>query len=183
MFKHQLRLTLTLTTASFLILPAVISGCMDPIVDSQERMRMVSEVFPSAVKIYDISASRGAEPSPRPGSAEIREIKGPSGLLGYCVETEVKGRSGPFRIRVLTDPQLLVVRAAVISYPWLHGRDVSRSAFTDQFRGKGPGDSIVVGDDIDAMSGATISCNAMADGIRETLKLLDHVKPKSSQNQ
>jgi len=179
MFKHLLRLTLTLATAAVLGMLALIGGCMDPIVDSQERMQMVSEVFPRAIGIYDISVSRGGESSSRPGSAEISEIRGSSGLWGYCVETEVKGRSGPFRIRVLTDPQLVVVRAAVISYPWSHGRDVSKSAFTDQFRGKGPDDSILVGDDIDAMSGATISCTAMAKGVRDALKLLEQVKSKS----
>lgn len=172
MFKHLLRLTLTLTTAAVLGMLALIGGCMDPVADSQERMQMVVDVFPTTVGIYDISSSRGAESSQRPGSAEISEIKGSSGLLGYCVESEVKGRSGPFRIRVLFDPQLVIVRAAVIEYPWARGRDVCRSDFTDQFRGKGPDDSIVVGGDIDAMSGATISCTAMAEGVRDAIKLL-----------
>jgi len=183
MLKHVLRLALTPATAAVLGMLALTGGCMDPVSDSQERMQMVSEAFPRAVGIYDISASRGAQSSLRPGGAEISEIRGASGLLGYCVETEVRGRSGPFRIRVLMNPQLVVVRAAVISYPWSRGRDVSRSEFTDQFRGKGPDDSIVIGDDIDAMSGATISCNAMADGISETLKLLEELKSNSSLSQ
>jgi len=172
MFKQLSRLALTPVTAAVLGMLALIGGCMDPVVDSRERMQMVLEAFPRAVGIYDISANRGAESSSHPGSAEISEIKGVSGLLGYCVETEVRGRSGPFRIRVLMDSQLVVVRAAVISYPWSHGRDVTRSAFTDQFQGKGPDDSIEVGDDIDAMSGATISCTAMAKGVRDAIGLL-----------
>ena len=170
MFKYLL--TLTLTKAAVLGMLAFIGGCMDPAADSRERMKMVSEVFPAALGINDISASRGSESSPRPGDVEISEIRGPSDLLGYCVETEVSGRSGPFRIRVLVNPQLVIVRAVVISYPWVHGRDVRKSAFTDQFRGKGPDDSIVIGDDIDAMSGATISCAAMTKGVREAIELL-----------
>ncbi len=184
MFEYLLRLMLTVLISSVLGLLVVISGCMNPVTNSTERMDMVSEVFPSAVGIYDISfTGRGAESPQRPGIAEISEIKGASGLLGYCVETEVTGRSGPFRIRVLVDPDLVIVRTAVISYPWSHGRDVRKSAFTDQFRGKNPQDPIKIGEDIDAMSGATISCDAMAGGIREALKLLEQIKLKSSQNQ
>jgi len=183
MFKHLLRLTLALTTAAGLSMLALIAGCMDSVADSREQMEMVLETFPSTVEVYEIPASRGVESTPRPGNAEVSEIRGASGLLGYCVESEVAGRSGPFMIRVLVDPQLVIVRAAVISYPWSHGRDVCRSTFTDQFRGRGPEDSIQVGEDIDAMSGATISCNAMTGGVREGLKLLKQFKSKSSQNQ
>ncbi|MFH1716337.1 MAG: FMN-binding protein [Planctomycetota bacterium] len=182
MFKHLLRLILALTMAAGLSMLAVIAGCMDSVADSREQMEMVLETFPSTVEVSEIPASRGAESSQRPGAAGISEIKGASGPLGYCVESEVAGRSGPFRIRVLVDPQLVIVRAAVISYPWTRGRDVCTSAFSDQFRGKGPGDSIEVGEDIDAMSGATISCDAMTGGVREALRLLEHVKSTSSQN-
>jgi Na+-translocating ferredoxin:NAD+ oxidoreductase RnfG subunit len=96
--------------------------------------------------------------------------------LGYCVESEVVGRSGPFKIVVVLDKQLIVKQAAVVSYPWPRGRDVARRAFTSQFEGKGPEDAIEIGKDIDAMSGATISCRAMSEGVREAIKILNGIK-------
>jgi Na+-translocating ferredoxin:NAD+ oxidoreductase RnfG subunit len=106
----------------------------------------------------------------------VSEIKGPSDLLGYCVESKVVSRSGPFKILVLLDPQVYVKRASVISYPWGRGRDVRKRAFTSQFEGKGPGDPIQVGKDIDVMTGATISSNVMAEGVRDTIKLVELIK-------
>jgi Na+-translocating ferredoxin:NAD+ oxidoreductase RnfG subunit len=73
---------------------------------------------------------------------------------------------------VFLDRQLIVKQATVISYPWGHGRDVRKRAFTSQFEGKGPQDAIEIGKDIDAMTGATISCRAMAESVREAIKIL-----------
>ena len=142
------------------------------------EMAAVRQFFPSAVDIVEMEISQGAQISGRPDEAKISEIKGNSGLLGYCVESKVVSRSGPFRIRVLLDKQLYVKQATVISYPWDRGRDICKRAFTDQFKGKGPGDPIRLGKDIDAMTGATISSRVMAEGVRNTIKLLKLVKEK-----
>jgi len=113
----------------------------------------------------------------------ISEIKGDSGILGYCVESKVVSRSGPFRIRVLLDSNLYVKQATVISYPWDRGRDVRKRAFTSQFKGKGPEDPIQLGKDIDAITGATISSRVMAEGVRDTIKLLKLVREKRREKQ
>ncbi|MCP4259972.1 MAG: FMN-binding protein [Planctomycetes bacterium] len=139
-------------------------------------MAVVHQIFPSAIEMVEIS--QGAWFSGRPDEAKIIEIKGDSGLLGYCVESKVVSRSGPFKIRVLLDPQLHVKQATVISYPWERGRDVRKGAFTSQFEGKGPKDPIQVGKDIDAMTGATISSRVMAGGVRDTIKFIEFVKEK-----
>jgi hypothetical protein len=124
----------------------------------------------------EIQIRQGVQVSRRPEDAKISEIKGDSGLLGYCVESKVVSRSGPFKIRVLLDPQVYVKQVTVISYPWDRGRDVRKHAFTSQFEGKGPKDPIRVGKDIDAMTGATISSRVMAEGVRDTIKLIELVK-------
>jgi hypothetical protein len=116
-------------------------------------------------------------------NANISEIKDDSGLLGYCVESKVVSRSGPFWIRVLLDKQLYIKQATVISYPADRGRDVCKRAFTSQFEGKGPEDPIQLGNDIDAMTGATISCRVMAKGVRDTLKLVSSAKQKQLEKQ
>jgi len=77
---------------------------------------------------------------------------------------------------VFLDQQLVVIRARVISYPWERGREVRRREFTSQFKGKGPEDAIEICKDIDAMTGATISCRVMTEGIREAIKLLEEMQ-------
>lgn len=139
------------------------SGCADSAstLSRANRIDTVSQVFPSAVEVAETSASSGI--------ANVSEIRDASNLLGYLVETQVAGRSGPFRIAVLLDERRVVKRATVVSYPWSRGREVARGSFASQFEGKGPGDAIEIGKDIDAVSGATISCKAMARGVREAV--------------
>jgi Na+-translocating ferredoxin:NAD+ oxidoreductase RnfG subunit len=170
-------ITVAAVTMLIIISSCLTSASYHP--DSRE-IRIVREVFPSAIDIAEIPffISQDAHVSGRPDDAIISEIKDDSGLLGYCVESKVVSRSGPFRIRVLLDKRLHVKQATVISYSWDRGRDVCKRTFTTQFEGKGPEDPIQLGKDIDAITGATISCRVMAEGVRDTIKLLKLVKQK-----
>ena len=185
MAKTSIRLlTLMIPIASLATL-AIISSCATSTSSSPggAKMQVVRQVFPSAIDIAEVSMSQDAQEFGRPAEAKISEIRGASGLLGYCVESKVVSRSGPFRIRVLLDSHLYVKQAKVISYPWDRGRDVRKRAFTSQFEGKGPEDPIQLGKDIDAMTGATISSRVMAEGVRDTIKLLKLVKEQRPEKQ
>ncbi len=91
--------------------------------------------------------------------------------IGYVIDSEVVSRSGPFQIRVTLSNDYVVTEAKVTSYPAQRGRQVQFPSFTDQFKGKGPGDAIRLGRDIDAISGATISSRVMADGVKKSIQL------------
>ena len=157
-----------------------ISSCVTSERSTQvnDNMTAVRQIFTSAVTINQMPIDQGAQAYGRPDEAEISEIKSDSELLGYRVESKVVSRSGPFKIRVLLDTQLYVKQATVVSYPWKRGRDVCKRTFTDQFKGKGPDDPIRLGKDIDAITGATISSRVMAQGVRDTIKLLKLVREK-----
>ena len=182
MRKILISVTLILTAIASLILMTFVPSCVTSNDSSQieETMTVVRQIFPSAIDITELQISQEARNSGLPDNAKVSEIEGPSGLLGYCVESKVVSRSGQFKIRVLLDPQVYVKQASVISYPWHRGRDVRKRAFTSQFEGKGPDDSIQIGKDIDAMSGATISSRVMAEGIRDTVKLVELLKEQHS---
>ena len=132
----------------------------------------VRGIFASATAITEMPISQDARVSGRPDILKASKITGASGILGYSIDSKVVSRSGPFKIRVLLDSQFYVKRATVISYPWDRGRDVCKRAFTSQFEGKGPLDPIQIGEDIDAMTGATISSLVMTEGVRDTIKLI-----------
>ncbi len=187
MSKISIKLTRFMIAVASLTMLSIISSCVESTSSFSDGgiMTAVRRIFPSTTDIAEIPffISQGARVSGRSDEAKISEIKGPSGLLGYSVESKVVSRSGPFRIRVLLDKQLYVKQASVISYPWDRGRDVRKRAFTSQFEGKGPEDPIQLGKDIDAMTGATISSRVMAEGVRDTIKLLKLVKEKQLEKQ
>jgi hypothetical protein len=153
-----------MAVATGAVILTVLSSCVssESSIQPKGKMAEIRRAFPSAIDMTEMPIDQ----------AQINKINGPSGLLGYCVESKVVSRSGPFRIRVLLDPQLYVKRSTVISYPWDRGRDVCKPAFTDQFKGKGPADPIRLGEDIDAISGATISSRVMTEGVHDAIRLL-----------
>lgn len=147
---------------------AIVSSCAVP--DEALRNEGILQFFPSAISLAEIS--QGVQVDGRSDDVRVSEIRGGKGVLGYRVESKVVSRSGPFRIRVILDKQLYVKQVTVISYPWKRGRDVGKRVFTDQFTGKGPGDAIRLGKDIDAMTGATISSGVMTRGVRDAIELV-----------
>ena len=185
MAKILVRRMMFMIVVATLITLSIISGCVtsNGSFPNSRKMTAVRQIFPPAVDITEMQINQGAQVSGRPDDAKISEIKDDSGLLGYCVESKVVSRSGPFRIRVLLDQQLIVKKATVISYPGERGRDVRKRIFTDQFQGKGPDDPIQIGEDIDAISGATISSRIMTEGVHDTIILLKLVKETQHKNQ
>ena len=169
MSKKLLQLILLVLVAVMLV---NVSGCSDSVAIDSLQIEAVHEIFPSATNISKMSISRDIQTSRRSGNHIFSEITDSSGMLGYCVESELVSRSGPFRIRVFLDQNLIVKRAIVTSYPWERGRDVRKPAFTSQFEGKGSEDAIEIGKDIDVMTGATISCRVMSNGVRDAIKIL-----------
>ncbi len=178
MFGLSTKLVSFWIVAVSLIMLIIVSSCVTspPSFPNEGKLTAIRQIFPSAVDIAEIS--QGAWVSGRPDDAKVSEIMGDSGLLGYCVDSKVVSRSGAFRIRVLLGPQFYVKQATVVSYPWDRGRDVRKRTFTSQFEGKGPEDPIQLGKDIDAMTGATISSRVMAEGVRNTIKLVKLAKEK-----
>jgi electron transport complex protein RnfG len=133
---------------------------------------MVQQHFPGAMALRQVSMPEGTQRVGRTDQIVVRSIEGETNRLGYCVESTVAARSGPFRIRVLVDPALSVKQACVLSYAWERGRDVRKPRFTHQFEGKGPAAPLRIGQDIDAMTGATLSSKAMIAGVRDSIALL-----------
>lgn len=91
---------------------------------------------------------------------------------GYAVVDEEKGLSLPITFAVLMDPQGRVRRMEILAYREPRGDEVRSPRFRQQFVGKGVQDAIRYGDDIAAVSGATVSSRSMARGVRRAVVLL-----------
>jgi hypothetical protein len=123
------------------------------------------ELFGETVAVEPLRAGPA-----RPGDLGLMVLRGSSGVVGYAADQRVVSRSGPFVIRAVIGPGFRVLRADVLEYTGARGREVRRAGFRRQFVGKGPGDAIRVGEDIDAVTGATISSRAMAAGVRRAVQ-------------
>ncbi len=174
MTKISIRQTTFVIVIASLTTLTIISSCVtstSSFPDSGE-MKVVRQIFPSAIDIAEMQISQGAQLSGRPDNLRISEIKGSSGILGYSVHLQVVSRSCPFTIFVVLDQELCVKRATVLSYSATRGRGVLSSAFVHQFKGKCPADPIEIGRDIDAVTGATLSCRAMAKGVKNAIRIV-----------
>ncbi len=69
------------------------------------------------------------------------------------------------------DSNYRVRHAKAMEYTAQRGEEICLSKFSQQFEGKTPDAPIRVGKDIDAISGATISSRAMANGVSRIIRM------------
>ncbi len=97
---------------------------------------------------------------------------------GYAIIDEELGEHQPITFAVKLSPDGRVERQEVVVYREPRGDEVRDERFRHQFVGKGPRDPIATNEDIVAVSGATISSRAMANGVKRAVGLFDElVKP------
>jgi hypothetical protein len=65
----------------------------------------------------------------------------------------------------------------ILSYRESHGQEIRQDSWRKQFAGKTASSPLRVGDDVANISGATLSCSHVADGVRRiaaVLSVLQH---------
>lgn len=92
---------------------------------------------------------------------------------GYAFVGDEMGQHLPITFAVKLSPRGKVLRQEVMVYREPRGDEVRDKRFRNQFKGKTVDDPIVANDDIDCISGATISSHAIAVGVRRTVVLFD----------
>lgn len=95
-----------------------------------------------------------------------------TGVQGYGVQADEKGKYYPITFFVAADAALRVKQVSVLVYRESRGDAVRREQFLAQFRGKSTSDPLAVDRDIVHVSGATMSSWAMAAGVRRVMATL-----------
>jgi len=93
-------------------------------------------------------------------------------LVGLGGTWKTMGRHGRIEMLVLTNPELAVVNVTILKHREQHGKGIVRSSFLDQFRDKTLRDRWKLGEDVDGITGATVSSRAVASGTRNCLVYL-----------
>jgi Na+-translocating ferredoxin:NAD+ oxidoreductase RnfG subunit len=100
----------------------------------------------------------------------VLDVRGPAGApLGAIVILDVIGQSLPIQFAVGVKPDGSLQDMQVMVYREPYGKEINERRFRAQFRGKTARDPLVVGKDIDAISGASISSQSAAYAVRKAL--------------
>jgi Na+-translocating ferredoxin:NAD+ oxidoreductase RnfG subunit len=105
-------------------------------------------------------------------SATVYRISRAGSLLGFAQVRNVKGKEQPITYLVAIDSADALRDIDILAYREPYGGEVAYDPWRKQFRGKTAGAPLQVGKDIRNISGATISCNAVTRGVRQTLAAL-----------
>lgn len=94
-------------------------------------------------------------------------------MLGHVVADGVIGKFEliDYAVAVAGDGRIRSVD--VLNYRESHGYEIKLPAWRKQFVGKGASAPLRVGDDIANISGATLSCGHVTDGVRHLVALLE----------
>ena len=122
-------------------------------------------------------------------SVTVTELGDPSGdsfyavrqgeeLLGYCVQVVTAGFGGDMTLMVGFRADQTLVGVQILSHsetPGLGAR-VSDASYLGQYAGKSG--TLTLGENVDAISGATISSRAVLAGVKEAQEILkSHIEP------
>jgi Na+-translocating ferredoxin:NAD+ oxidoreductase RnfG subunit len=105
-----------------------------------------------------LAARRGAD---RLGYVVADEVVGKYELIGYAVGLAMDGS---------------VRQVEILSYRESHGHEIRSAAWRRQFAGKGISAPIRLGEDIANISGATLSCQHVTEGVRRIVAVVEAVR-------
>lgn len=97
--------------------------------------------------------------------------EGPVELVGIDEDFEY------FDYFIIFDKELMVKKIRVFNYQATHGHEVSGKGWLKQFIGYDGQKKLEYGKNIDSISGATISANAITYNVQESCRYLDLLKP------
>jgi hypothetical protein len=102
----------------------------------------------------------------------VRVAQRGSKVLGYVVVDDVIGKFELITYAVGLTTAGAIQQVEVLSYRESHGHEIRLPAWRRQFAGKTAAAPLRVGDDIANLSGATLSCTHLTDGVRRIVAVV-----------
>lgn len=93
--------------------------------------------------------------------------------LGWMFVDDVIGKHEFITYALAVSPTGEVLGLEILSYRETHGGEVRGASWRDGFKGKTLDDAIRLGKDVPNISGATLSCRNITDGVRRLLTIWD----------
>lgn len=108
----------------------------------------------------------------------IFKISKTDSVFSIGILDNVYGKSMPITFLVLFNTEGNILSTNVIKYREPYGGGVKIKSWNNQFKGKNSKSNYKIGEDIDSISGATISVRSLTKGIRKLTLLYREIKSK-----
>lgn len=162
---------LTLICAAVaLMLGWVHSVTAEPIRQAEERAKTeaIYAVFPDAVEIKTVPLPEGTDPDRQINV--IYSVRNGDSFIGYAVNVTVgSGYGGEINMTVGISSECKVCGLEIVSHSETAGLGARIDELSFRQRFSGLSDRAVIGENVDAISGATISSKAVAAGVNAAL--------------
>lgn len=135
--------------------------------DIDEAQRLL---FPNAEQFTVVNTATESAGNP---PLRIWKATGKTGLIGYFVVDEVIGKHEYITYSVALSAHGVVQRIEILEYRETKGWQVANQAWREQFKHKTARDKLEVGEDISNISGATLSCKHVTEGVRKILSFYE----------
>ena len=140
-------------------------------IDAAQRL-----IFPDADAFAPADLARGASrmavPAARLARLRAWQARRQDERLGFIVTDEVIGKFELIGFAVGLTPAFVVKQVEILAYRESHGYEIRQPAWRAQFVGKGPAAPLRIGEDIRNISGATLSCTHVTDGVHLIVALV-----------
>jgi hypothetical protein len=93
----------------------------------------------------------------------------------WFIVDEVLGKHEMITYALVLNPDLSVRQIEVLEYHESYGYEVAEPSWRQQFVGKTPASTLKLGEDIRNVSGATLSCKHLTDGVKRLMVMADMV--------
>ena len=103
------------------------------------------------------------------------EVREGDQLTGYFIIDEVIGKHEYITYAVALEADGRVRQIEILVYRESYGYEIRNPAWRAQFIGKKHGDAVTLNEDIKNISGATMSCRHISQGVKRLLATYDHV--------
>jgi FMN-binding domain. len=162
-------------TAFFLVAfqPPKISPKLQEKLDSAVQTTFELEDF--SLEWIQVDATLNQKTSSELGGENLFRVKSGQETIGFVYLGEAPSMKNVFDYVVLFTPDLTVKKSKILIYREDHGRQVGSQRWLQQFIGRKSGKTLTYGEDIDGISGATISAKSMTlavSNILESMKVL-----------
>ncbi|MBT8264958.1 MAG: FMN-binding protein [Bacteroidia bacterium] len=104
------------------------------------------------------------------GERNFFQIKTGEHNIGYAYIGVAPSKTDRFDYMLLFDTELNILKSKVLIYREDHGGEIGSKRWLKQFNGKGFKDTMIVHENIMAISGATISVNSMTNAVNKVLQ-------------
>jgi Na+-translocating ferredoxin:NAD+ oxidoreductase RnfG subunit len=162
-----------LPLAALVVAPAYAAEYMTVEAAQRAAFPDASAFVPVPVSLTADARARLAEVAQSPGARDPRVWRAMAGrkYLGTFFADMVIGKQEYIGYALALDATGRVLRLDVLEYRETHGWEIRNERWRAQFLGKTAADPVQVSRDIANISGATLSCRHVTDGVRRLLAL------------